>query len=172
MRREFCCSAGSFTLRGIVAKWILHPPWGCAQWGGLQPANPSEARTLLLLSSAVFWVRDIEVDERETPIGAATGVPSGSGAFAGHTLSQRSLTGCPLGPALPEIRCTPGFSRLARTSVNRLTFKSRTLSCASALCFCLVLLLAPHLESRYAYARSPITSIECANDQSRPIVPL
>src|ERR1035437_7557487 len=118
MRREFCCSAGSFTLRGIVAKWILHPPWGSAQWGGLQPANPSEARTLLLLSSAVFWVRDIEVDERETPIGAATGVPSGSGAFAGHTLSQRSLTGCPLGPALPEVRCTPGFSRLARTSVQ------------------------------------------------------
>src|ERR1035441_5013109 len=115
----------------------LPPPWGCAQWGGLQPANPSEARTLLLLSSAVFWVRDIEVDERETPIGAATGVPSGSGAFAGHTLSQRSLTGCPLGPALPEVRCTPGFSRLARTSVNRVTFKSRTLSCASALCFCL-----------------------------------
>src|ERR1019366_4207968 len=50
------------------------------------------------------------------------------GAFAGHTLSQRSLTGCPLGPALPEVRCTPGFSRLARTSVNRLTFKSRTRS--------------------------------------------
>src|ERR1017187_6566014 len=133
MRREFCCSAGSFTLRGIVAKWILHPPRQ-ARWGGLQPANPSEARTLLLLSCGV---RDIEVDERETPIGAATGVPSGSGAFAGHTLSQRSLTGCPLGPALPEVRCTPGFSRLARTSVNRLTFKSRTLSCASALCFCL-----------------------------------
>src|ERR1035441_8814936 len=83
----------------------------------------------LLLSCGV---RDIEVDERETPIGAATGVPSGSGAFAGHTLSQRSLTGCPLSPALPEVRCTPGFSRLARTSVNRLTFKSRTLSCASA----------------------------------------
>src|ERR1039457_1447447 len=32
MRREFCCSAGSFTLRGIVAKWILLPPWGSAQW--------------------------------------------------------------------------------------------------------------------------------------------
>src|ERR1035438_9685516 len=64
--------------------------------------------------------------ERENPIGAATGVPSGSGAFAGHTLSQRSLTGCPLGPALPEVRCRPGFSPLERTSVNRLTFKSRT----------------------------------------------
>src|ERR1017187_4608708 len=43
------------------------------------------------------------------------------GAFAGHALSQRSLTVA----ALPEVRCTPGFSRLARTSVNRLTFKSR-----------------------------------------------
>src|ERR1039457_890592 len=32
MRREFCCSAGSFTLRGIVAKWTLLPPWWCAQW--------------------------------------------------------------------------------------------------------------------------------------------
>src|ERR1035437_7457362 len=65
--------------------------------------------------------RDTEVDERETPIGAATEVPSGSGAFAGHALSQRSLTVA----ALPDVRCTPGFSRLARTSVKRLTFKSR-----------------------------------------------
>ena len=70
-------------------------------------------------------MRDTEVEERATPIGAATGVPSGSGAFAGHALSQGSLTGCPLGPALPEVRCTPGFSRLVCTSVNRLTFKSR-----------------------------------------------
>src|ERR1019366_9087941 len=35
MRREFCCSAGSFTLRGIVAKWILLPPWGSAQSSAL-----------------------------------------------------------------------------------------------------------------------------------------
>src|ERR1035437_8138448 len=43
------------------------------------------------------------------------------GAFAGHAPSQRSLTVA----ALPEVRCTPGFSGLARTSVKRLTFKSR-----------------------------------------------
>src|ERR1017187_7913548 len=35
-------------------------------------------------------VRDTEVNEREAPIGAATGVPSGSGAFAGRALSERS----------------------------------------------------------------------------------
>src|ERR1035441_6741475 len=28
------------------------------------------------------------------------------GAFAGHAFSQRSLTGCPLGPALPGVRST------------------------------------------------------------------
>ena len=41
MRREFCCSAGSFTLRGIVAKWILLPPWGSAQWVRDTPLDPA-----------------------------------------------------------------------------------------------------------------------------------
>jgi len=45
--------------------------------------------SLPLTKSRAEGVRDTEVDERGTPIGAATGVPSGSGAFAGHALSRR-----------------------------------------------------------------------------------
>src|ERR1035438_8685745 len=51
------------------------------------------------------WRRDTEVNECEAPIGAATGVLFGSGAFAGHALSHRSLTVA----ALNGVRCTPGY---------------------------------------------------------------
>ena len=37
--------------------------------------------------------RDTEVDERETPIGAATGVPPGSGAFAATHLANAPSRG-------------------------------------------------------------------------------
>src|ERR1017187_9065387 len=66
-------------------------------------------------------VCEIEVDERE-----AHPSRDRKGAFAGHAFSQRSLTGCPLGPALPGVRSTPGFSRLAGVYVNRLTSMSHT----------------------------------------------
>jgi hypothetical protein len=52
------------------------------------------------------WVCDIEVDEREA--------------------QSEPRPGYPLGPALPGVRSTPGFSRLAGVYVNRLTFMSHT----------------------------------------------
>src|ERR1019366_9381158 len=72
-------------------------------------------------------VCEIEVDERE-----AHPSRDRKGAFAGHAFSQRSLTGCPLGPALPGVRSTPGFSRLAGVYVNRLTFMSHKPGSADA----------------------------------------
>src|ERR1019366_29608 len=61
--------------------------------------------------------RDTEVDERGTPIGAATG----RGLLPAPPPTKPPFRVA----ALPEVRCTPGFSGLARTSVKRLTFKSR-----------------------------------------------
>src|ERR1017187_4981155 len=66
MRREFFCSAGSFTLRGIVEKWILLPPWYWAR-----------------------WVRDTKGDweaiHQQNGLNPSVCVRKAAGAFVGHS---------------------------------------------------------------------------------------
>src|ERR1035438_3014057 len=61
-----------------------------------------------------------EVDGREAPIRAATGVPSGSGAHACHVISQRSpAQRAPRRGSVWQYGGTPGFLRLAGIWANR-----------------------------------------------------
>src|ERR1039458_7167781 len=108
--------------------------------GEREAESPAGKQQLRLLKSSTNSNRRIRTrtyggvggaEERSSPLSRSR-VPAPRGQVAkcevifAWSLSQRSLTGCPLGPALPGVRSTPGSSRLAGVYVNRLTFMSHT----------------------------------------------